>query len=276
VAARYYPEGQYLIGPALYPLFQTIVWIVIAAVLGSQALAWAVAYLMAGETVNPLAAVGSLVSSIPAALGWVVVVFIVLQRLEVRPEEASEAWDPVKLPQINPEAEVKRGEILFGLLFEIFLLAVLIFFRGHIGAYQFPGGPFFGNPVLEQYLVWVCLSLLVSIAMDIYLIWQGRWNTINRLLQLGSDLFSLLVLALLVQGHTAWLQAHGVTNFTDAMGKLTENIFANGQIVTMWAFWMAFSVALIVTVIETVGTTIRLARSGWEKLTTVKSMTIAK
>ncbi|GAF71800.1 unnamed protein product, partial [marine sediment metagenome] len=36
VAASYYPEGQYLIGPPLYPLFRLLAGIVLAAVLGAQ------------------------------------------------------------------------------------------------------------------------------------------------------------------------------------------------------------------------------------------------
>jgi uncharacterized membrane protein len=261
VAAKYYPEGQYLIGPALYPLFQMIVWIVIAAVCGSQILAWVVAYLLAGETVNPVSAVAGLVTSIPAALGWVVVVFFILQRFDVRPGEPEAEWDPTSLPQIAAEVEIKRGERIASIIFETFLLAVVTLFPERIGAYFFPGGIFFGNPVLSQYLGWISLSLLVSIVLDIYLVWQGRWNTANRLALLGANLFSIAVLGLLVQGHTAWLQAHGVINFATAIEKLTEDILANGQIVTMWAFWLGFSVALIVTVIETIGLAVRLVCS---------------
>ena len=265
VAAKYYPEGQYLIGPALYPLFQMIVWIVIAAVCGSQILAWVVAYFLAGETVNPISAVLGLVTSIPAALGWVVVVFFFLQRFDVRPGEPEAEWDPAALPQIDSEGEIKRSERIVSILFETFFLAVIALFPERIGAYFFPSGSFFGNPVLSQYLAWIGLSLLVSIALDIYLVWQGRWNTLNRLALLGSNLFSIVVLGLLVQGHTTWLQAHGVVNFATAMSKLAEDILANGQIVTMWAFWMGFSVALIVTAIETIVMVVRLVRSKLAK-----------
>lgn len=274
VAAKYDPEGQYLIGPALFPLFSMIVWIVIAAVSGSLVLAWVVGYLMAGETINPFEAVGSLVSSIPAAVGWVVVVFYFLQRFDVRPDDEEEAWDPKSLPQVTPEAEIKRFDRIISIIFETILLAIVTMFPERIGAYFFPGGTFFGNPVLSQYILLVSLSLLVSIVLDIYLVWQGRWTTFNRLVLLATNLFSIVVLALLVQGHTTWLQAHGVTNFTQAMEMLAQDVVANGQIVTMWAFWMAFTVALIVTVLETIGLIYQMVRSGLEKATVVKGMKI--
>lgn len=276
VATRYHPEGQYLVGPVLYPFFQMIIGIVVAAVAGSQVIAWLVGYFLAGEIFDPLTALAGLVASIPAAVGWVVVVFYFLQRFNVRPDEPAEEWNPSELPQINPEEEIKRGDRITSIIFETILLAFLTLFPDRIGAYFFPNGAFFGNPVLTQYLVWISLSLLVSIALDVYLVWQGRWTTLNRLALLAANLFSIAVLALLVQGHTAWLQAHGVTSFAIAMQKLGEDMLANGQILTIWAFWLAFSVALIVTILETLGMIYRLGRIYLASVKPVKGLTLPK
>lgn len=272
VAAKYYPEGQYLIGPTLFPLFQMVIWIVVAAVFGAQILAMAVGYVMAGKGIDPFAAVGGLVNSIPASVGWVVLVFYLLQRFDVRPDEADEEWDPASLPQISEEAEVKRGERIFGIITGTFVLALLTLFPDRIGVYFFPGGTFFGNPVLSQYIGLVSVSLLASIFLDIYLVWQGRWSKVNRLVKLAVNIFSIVVLGLLVQGHTVWLQAHGVTNFVEAMNIFSTDVVANGQILAMWAFWMGFTVALIVTTIETIVTIFRMVRSSMERVTPVKSM----
>ena len=274
VAAKYYPEGQYLIGPTLFPLFQMVIWIVVAAVFGAQILAMAVGYVMAGKGIDPFAAVGGLVNSIPASVGWVVLVFYLLQRFDVRPDEADEEWDPASLPQISEEAEVKRGERIFGIIAGTFVLALLTLFPDRIGVYFFPGGTFFGNPVLSQYIVLVGVSLLASILLDIYMVWQGRWSKLNRLVKLAVNIFSIVVLGLLVQGHTVWLQAHGVTNFVEAMNIFSTDVVANGQILAMWAFWMGFTVALIVTAIETIVTIFRMVRSSMEGVKPVKSMKV--
>ena len=85
VAASYYPEGQYLIGPTLYPLFRLVAGIALAAVLGAQIIAWLVAYIFAGQMVNVFSAAAGLVSSLPSTLGWVLIVFMILQRFDVRP-----------------------------------------------------------------------------------------------------------------------------------------------------------------------------------------------
>ena len=98
VAASYYPQGQYLIGPGLFPVFRMVIWIVIAAVLGAQLLAWGIAVFVAGEGFSPLEMLGSLINSIPASLGWVVIIFIFLQRLDVKPDLVEEPWDPESLP----------------------------------------------------------------------------------------------------------------------------------------------------------------------------------
>ena len=125
VAASYFPEGQYLIGPSLYPLFRMIAWIVVSAVLGAQVLAWGIAMLVAGESFSALEIFGSLLNSIPVSLGWLVITFIILQRFDVKPELDDEPWDPQSLPQINENEDIKRGELIFGLVFGILILVLV-------------------------------------------------------------------------------------------------------------------------------------------------------
>ena len=251
VAASYFPEGQYLIGPSLYPLFRMIAWIVVAAVLGAQMLAWGVAIFIAGESFSVLETLGSLLNSIPVSLGWLVLTFIILQRFDVQPDLEDKPWDPQSLPQINEEEDLKRGELIFGLVFGILILALVFFFPQWIGSVTYPGGKFYPNPVIIQYLGWVKASLLAGIGLNIYLLWQGRRSSISRFVKIAVNLLSIGVLILLVQGHNVWLAARSAGGFFDVLETISSIADGGWELVGMHAFRMAFGVALIVTVIET-------------------------
>jgi len=261
VAASYYPEGQYLIGPALYPLFRMVAGIVLAAVLGAQLLAWGVTYFIAQNLIAPLGALEGLMNSIPSALGMVVIVFAILQWFEVRPETEGEPWNPESLPEINEAETVKRGERVFGIVMGIVILVVLVFFPESIGFVKSPGSGLFTNPVIAQYIGWISFSLLVGIGLDIYLLWQRRWGTTTRLVKIAANLLSVTILFLLVQGYTAWLESHGPSGFFAAIERLSD-ISEGWQVIGMEAFRLAFGVALIIISLETLVMIFRFVRAN--------------
>ena len=260
VAASYFPEGQYLIGPSLYPLFRMIAWIVVVAVMGAQILAWGIAMLVAGESFSALEIFGSLLNSIPVSLGWLVITFIILQRFDVKPELDDEPWDPQSLPQINENEDIKRGELIFGLVFGILILVLVTFFPQWIGFVTTPGGKFYPNPVLIQHLGWIKVSLLSGIVLEIYLLWKGSWSLIPRIVKIAVNLLSIGVLALLVQGHNAWLAARASTGFFEGIEAISGIKDGGWELVGMQGFRLAFVIALIVTVIETLAMFYRMAR----------------
>ncbi len=260
VAASYFPDGQYLIGPSLYPLFRMIAWIVVAAVVGAQLLAWGVAIFIAGESFTVLEILGSLLNSIPVSLGWLVLTFVILQRFDVQPDLGDETWDPQSLPKINEDEDLKRGELIFGLVFGILILALVFFFPQWIGSVTYPGGKFYPNPVIIQYLGWIKISLLAGIGLNIFLLWQGRRSAISRFVKIAENLFSIFVLALLVQGHNVWLAARGSFDFLGTIEAIAGIADGGWELVGMHAFRMAFGVALIVIVIETLVMLYRMVR----------------
>lgn len=259
--ASSYPGGQqYLIGPDLYPFFRMVAWIVLACVAGAQLLAIGVNAWIGEEPLNVWQSLASLVSSLPGALGSVVIVFFILQRFGVQPKLDDEPWDPRSLPEIEGMQEVKKGEQIFGIVGGSILLAIVAVIPEKIGIYFFPGGQFYPDPVILQYAGWIFVSLLASICLNIYLLWQGRWSTGSRLAQIAVNLLSIVVLALLVQGHSAWLAAHGSTGFFASIEKIETMLAENFQVVGMEIFKFAFSIALIVTIIETVVLIVKLLR----------------
>jgi len=257
VAASYHPRGQYLVGPGLYPLFQMVAWIVVAAVLGAQLLAFGVSAFIAGEPFSALETLASLVSSVPAALGWLLITFMILQYFDAKPSLEEDPWDPKSLPELNPEQELKKGELILGLVGGILILVLLTLFPQWVGFITAPGGKFYPNPVILDYLVLIQISLLATILMNIYLLWKGSWTFLTRVIKLGLDAFGVVILAFLIQGHNAWLVANGSSGVM-VISTIESN---NWELVGMHAFRLAFVVAFIVTVIEIFATIYRMVRS---------------
>jgi hypothetical protein len=260
VAASYYPEGQYLIGPTLYPLFRMVVGIVLAAVIGAQLLVLGIGFFFHQETLDPVQVAMSLLNSILVALGMVMIVFGILQRFDVQPELMDSEWDPHDLPQIDADEEpIKRGERIFSIIMSVVLFVVLLIFQQRfVFVFSF-GWQTFANPVIGQYILLISLALLLGVGLDIYLLWQGRWDTASRLVKNSANVFSIVILFLLVQSHTAWLAEQGAGGFFEALAQLPSNVVEGGLIVGMQAFRLGFTVALIVVLVETAVMVVRYA-----------------
>ena len=261
VAASYHPQGQYLVGPTLYPLFRMVAGIVIAAVLGAQLLAWGIGIFVAGDPFSPLEMLASLVTSVPASLGWVLITFMILQYFDAKPALGEEPWDPNTLPEINPEQDLKRGELIAGLVFGTLILVLVTLFPQWIGFITTPGGKFYPNPVILDYLVLIQISLLANILLEIYLLWRGRWDTLTRFVKLGLEGFGVVILAVLIQGHSAWLAARSSGGFFEVLEAISTIMDGNWELVGMHAFRLGFTIALIVTVIEMIVSIYRLLKS---------------
>jgi hypothetical protein len=132
------------------------------------------------------------------------------------------------------------------------------FFPHWVGFVVTPGRQFYSNPVIIDYLTWIQAGLLAGVLLNIYLFWKGRLDLVSRILKLAVSVYTIAVLALLVQGHNAWLSDHssgGVTDFFTAIEAL------NWELVGMHAFRIGFAVALIVSIIELLFAVYRLIRS---------------
>lgn len=258
VASSYHAEGQYLIGPALYPTFKLVLGIVFSAVIGAQLIAIVVATGIGREAFSFYDEFLQIMSSLPNAVGMVVIIFALLQYWEVRPEMKTEPFDPRKLPRLAGDQPVERGEHVFSIIMEVIVLTFVT---------QFVAGGGFGaegalpNPVIEQFFVWIVLSMVAGIVVDIWLLWKGRWQMSTRIAKIGVNVFSLVVLYILVQGHNAWLAEAGVKGFLDSLTLLSDSTNQTIQIVGMAAFRMGLTIAFIVTVIETLVQIYRMSKA---------------
>ena len=261
VAASYYPQSQYLVGPTLYPLFRMVAGIVVAAVLGAQVIAWGVGVFVAGETFSVLEMVSSLVNSVPNSLGWVLITFMLLQYFDAKPYLEEETWDPKKLPEIIPGEEVKRGETIVGLVFGMLFLALVTFFPQWIGSVTTPGGEFYPNPVILDNLLLVRIALAAGVGLNLFMLWRNRQDLKTRLMRIGLDIYHAIVLGVLVVGHDRWLAARSSSGLLDGVEAIERLAEGGWELVGMHAFRWAFTIALIITIIDILAGIYRLIRS---------------
>jgi hypothetical protein len=251
VAASYYPEGQYLIGPTLYPIFRLVVAIAIAAVLVSQLLSLGVVSFFTEETFNVWNYLTRVATSLLAIVGSVVIVFAILQWLDVKAVIDEKPWKPQDLPEISEVETIKAWEQIVGIVGAAVILGLLTLFPDRIGVFNLAGGEFFANPVISNYLGWISIVLILSVALDSYLLWKKRWQKSTQFIKFGLNIFSIIILFLLVQGHTAWLVERGASDFFTSIEGLSENL-SGIQVIGMQMFRMGFGIALIVTIVEAI------------------------
>jgi hypothetical protein len=264
VAASYSNSGQYLIGPDLYPFFSMVAGIVLVAVVGAQLIAFAVAAMAGDGIAASMETWLGLLSSIPSALGSVVIVFYILQRVGVKPELDKKDWDPMTLPQVSDDQKIKRGDHIVGIIFGSIFIAILAI-PERIGLYQSFNGPFFVDPILMQYAYLLILALTAGIALDAYMLWQGRWTLGSRVARIAVNLFQIGILSFFLNAHTAWLTSHGAGGFLPTLESLTTGFTGNLQLFTMETFRLVFLIALVVTVIQTIVELVKLVRLSLSK-----------
>ena len=199
VAASYRPSGQYLIGPELYPTFKLVIGAVVLAVTIGLIVANVVGLIFGpAETIDVgqrlLSALGGYVQALLSALGSVVLVFAILQRFEVRPDEPEAEWDPRDLPDVEEYDLVKRGETAAGIAFSVVFLVLLNIFSDRIGLVITFGQAPLLTGIVSDNLAWLNAALLFGLALNVILLWQGRWRLYTRLAKVALDLLWITII----------------------------------------------------------------------------------
>lgn len=273
VAASYWPDSQYLIGPKLYPLFRMSLGIALLVFVIVQLVLLGVMLAFNQQPVQILELIGNLVGSLFTTIGVVVLVFAVLQRLDVNPDIEQEEWNPLELPEIEEKNDVDRRGLVVEITIGLIIIAILLFLPDTIGVRLNPWSGIILNPVIISAIPLIILSLLIGIGIDMILIWRGRWETSTRIAKIGANLFSLYVLSVLLTGQNTWLAVQGYAGFFSALEALPEigtPSIELVQIISAQAFRIAFIVALIVVTIETINMVYKLIKHFVNKSSTAR------
>jgi hypothetical protein len=269
VAASYRPESQYLIGPELFPIFRTVVGIALLVLVVVHAVLFGVLLFTNPNPLKALNVLSGFAGSALSVLGMIVVVFYALQYFDVRLAKPSQEWDPRELPVVDVKDVINRGGTIFDIALALVILVAVLVFPTHIGVVVTPGTPILTDPVITSYIPLIVAALLVGLVVDIVLLWRGRWQLGTRLAKIVANLFSLVVIAVLISGHAAWLAQHTGSGFFGLLSNLPAGVASDAELtltIAMYFVQWGLIIAMIVTVIETLEVVYRFFRQimGWD------------
>ncbi len=214
--AASYSGDRYLIGPRLYPQFKNVLRIVLTVLAGVVVLGFAVSLFRGDFGLAKLARelvglVTGLLDSAITSIGIVVIVFAILERLEVGGGVREKRWNPRDLPAVRDVDLTRRFDSVAGIVFPAMILILINVFRDQIGVMVYtgtsvvfglgaPGGRLLLNDVFLDNLPWLNTSLLLAMALSVWLLWSGRWHTSTRILTIAFGVFGLYVFNRICQG----------------------------------------------------------------------------
>jgi hypothetical protein len=267
VAATYQGE-RYLIGPRLYPIFMTVLRIVLLVIGILAAIGLGVAVYQTTLTplnafVTILKAIANFAASIITVLGNIVLIFAILEwalfraggKVEVKRLPKEKEWDPRSLTKVSPPNQVKMGETIVEIVGCFAAIVIFNFYPQIIGFTPSLNGVVqsgnwavgFGNltfvPLLSEaffyFVPYLTLVWALTIILDIALLRMGHWNTATRIGLIGLKIVNIIIAAAMLAGPS--LLSVTTASLTSAIGDAevahTLMIMLNGAV--HFALWLS-------------------------------------
>lgn len=210
VASSYRPSNDYLIGPGWFPAFKHVLRIVISCQVALLVAAVAYIVFIGAGPLDRGAALfevfGMGVKSVLYATGLILVLFTVLERVEIPSPRKHREWNPRRLPPFSPDDGVLRFEAATTIAVTAFFLALLYVLRDNLGIPATDG--LLLVDVFKAGLPWLSAAFVLEMALYSFLLWQGNWSRVTRILSAAIDLFGLAVI---------WGMSRGVLAGRDVM-----------------------------------------------------------
>ncbi len=261
--AATYQTHPYLIGPRMFSMYTFVLKIVLFAVTLGLTIATVVS--LVGANMSPpevLGALGefiaSLVSALLAAFGNVTLVFAILER--VMPEGAQmgeEKWTPAELSKVPSPNRVKTADMVASILFMAAGLLIFNFYPQIVGMWTMQDGTWTQAAGLTEaffrYLPWINLSGILTIALDLWLLRQGTWDTLTRLAHIGLQIVGIAIAAAMLRGPAL------VRFSASAMDPQAASVLTR-----MFDLMVPFilGIVVVVSIIEIVKDVVRMLRPG--------------
>ncbi len=192
VANRYLPQ-QFLIGPALFPIYKLVLKIVILCYLVPWLLVWVglmsfdssyrAAHSVSGDLVS---AWGSFWINSFMAIGIVTVVFAVVERIRNKPGFLDN-WDPAKLPPVRDAKHIPRPSSTIGLAANLIFLAWWVNGNWSLTVFEHSGVRIvFSSAWLSIYWAILILCLATILLFMVNLV-RAQWTLPRATIQLLLD-----------------------------------------------------------------------------------------
>jgi hypothetical protein len=212
VAASYRPSNEYLIGPALFGPFRTVLRIHLLALVSVLVGGFGLLMFVPSLTTNVGRSLASLIGSVVQiglfSFGAIVLLFHLLERSDATRglPEKRKIWNPRDLPDTKERDLVGRGEALTVIVITAVYLSVLYQLKNVVG-WTLADGRILLSDVYRDNLPWIGASALLTMLHWAVLLWQGRWRWYTRVLKLAFDAFGLYVVYRIAIGVMAEQQA---------------------------------------------------------------------
>ena len=209
VAATYQThQHQYLIGPRLFPIFERVVRIVLAIVVGASLIGLGVGLAKTGftgpEFVSTLGEwFGGLISGLIAAFGNIALVFAIIERTRAAKEfqkefeKESRDWNPEELKSEPDPDKVDLADHIATLIFTILGLVVLNLYPNLIAIRFMSDGNLVALPVLTRaffsFLPWINIMGLVQIVFSGFMLGQRNWSPATRVSGIVIDIAQMIL-----------------------------------------------------------------------------------
>jgi hypothetical protein len=212
VAARYTGE-KFLIGPRLYPTYRLVIGIVLAAMAFGLLVSFFIGFTFGPMTGSDLWSrllqfFGSLISSVWGAIGVVTVIFWGIERGIIKHNDkmgGEDKWDPKTLPPVPKSKNAwKPSESIVAIVFIIIALILFNAFPEVVSFYTNDGQwqhiQILSPAALAAYLPLWNIGWILALVLHCVLLAQGRWRTGTNLGHIALQLYSIVVVGIMMTG----------------------------------------------------------------------------
>lgn len=198
--ATSYRGEQYLIGPTLYPTMMLVLrhgWLLVPAVVIFLS---SFGMLTSAQSMPlPRFLLDTLLAAAQAILIFsavVVLFFAILQHAGATFDEHQEAFNPLKLPEVDDPGVIDRAEVTFGVAFGTVFTLLLLYFLS-VGGLTLRFNLSDPGEVIPSSLPWLLMLILVSasmIALHLLALWRNRWSASLWLTQTVLEVIGVICL----------------------------------------------------------------------------------
>ena len=239
--AATYKTHQYLIGPRLFPIFETVIRIVFAVVAGVSLIGLGVGLAKAGLTGPAFVSTigewfGGLISGLIAAFGNITLVFAILERTAVADkfEQDFKEWDPKELKSEPDPDQVDLPDHIATIIFTVLGLVIFNLYPNLFAVRYMSDGTWTTLPILTaaffSFLPWINIMGLIQIVFSGFMLGQRNWAPATRILGVLIDIAQMVLAVAILRtpgifGITAGvLNAIGIAEDADNLSRLFNSV----------------------------------------------------
>ncbi|TMU87569.1 hypothetical protein FGG79_05460 [Bacillus sp. BHET2] len=189
MADKYRGSRGFLISPSLFQSYATILKLVLISLTIGLSIAFVIETIM-----NPVSImghfaelIGSIVQVGLQTFAWITIVFALIDYKQLIPEGVKQGitikWKPENLPVVpDKKKQIKRGEVLFGIIFSILIWIAFMSFTRYLGILVFEHDElkgvalFLNSDFLQYFLPAIYIMVGLSILKESLKLVVGRWT----------------------------------------------------------------------------------------------------